>query len=333
MLKNTQKVRMKTFRFLLSRRTFLGLPISSFLLYVASGLLGLSANAADTRVWRINASNYASGIRRFFDLLKESAKDGGSLPVASLMWYFPLNPTTPDAFERLAKRSDVKFGSGTATTAGRYDSLDFKDDAIGAVSVILPAQLSAKYSASADEVRFDFEGNNDQLAQVVIWNIPQDLATPKSLRVKALSFRSDGTRVLLSNTVNTGLLEMLLFTGQPAPQRVTLASADKLSTSEAFMLLAANTSIGCNGNCANNGGAVGSCDEVNKTYAIVQRVVPPDSGICSILEVKGGNSPPGIEYRIIAGGFESMEAASQAMNTKYKDACTLPKTSSTDAGS
>ncbi|WP_322082657.1 hypothetical protein [Burkholderia sp. BCC1972] len=316
---------MKVMGFPLRRRTFLGLPITSLFVYAVSGLLGLSARADGNRVWRINATNYTSGIRSFFDLLQDSAKAGGSLPVASVMWYFPLNPTTPDAFQRLAKRSDVAFASGIAVAEGKYDSLDFKDDAIGAVSVILPTRLSAKYVTSAEEIRFDFEGNDDQLAQVVIWNIPQDLFMPKSLRVKALSFKADGTRIVLSNSVNTGLLEMQLFTGHSALARVTLASTDKLSTAEAVMLLAANTSVCCNGICTDGNGGVGSDDQVNTTYSIVRRVVPPTSGTCSILEVKPSNPPPMNEYAVVAGGFRSMEAASQAMNTKYKDVCTPPK--------
>lgn len=320
--------------FLLRRRAFLGLPLTSLAAYFITGLLGLSANANGNRVWRINASSYASGIRNFFELLKSSATSGSSLPVSSVMWYFPLNPTTPDAFDRLSRREAVKFGKADATTEGSYDSIDFQDATIGAVTVILPTHLYAKYSADATEVRFDFEGNADQLVQLLLWNIPQELSTPKSLRVKGLTFSAEGTHVILSNTVNTGLLEMQLYTAAPsAAQGVTLASAEKLSASEALFLLAANTTYCCQGNCYRDDGTVGSEEEVNKRYEIIKRMVPPNSGTCSIRTVGKEPPPLGTEYTVVAGGFLTLEAASDAMNTKYKAECTPPKQPTTGAGS
>lgn len=255
--------------FLLLRRSVLRLPISAFGAYFLSALLGPSSRAAEVKVWKINASNYASGIRKLFDELVKSAKAGGSFPVSTLMSNLPLNPTAPDTQDRLAQRPNVMFDAQFATAEGTYDSLDFQDAAIGAVTIIIPALMRAKYLYDGSELRFDFEGNDDQIPQIVIWNIPGSLLTPKSLRVKALNFRGDGTRAVLSNTVNANLLELQLDTTLPSQTKVTLASADRLSVSEAFLLLAQNASGSCGTTPLNPGSEYDKCvEKVKRDYPV-----------------------------------------------------------------
>lgn len=258
--------------FLLRRRSVLRLPLSVVGAYVLSAILGPTAGAAEVRVWRVNASNYATGIRRLFDEIVKSAKAGGSFPISALMANLPLNPTAPDASERLAQRPNVLFDAQTATAVGSYDSLDFEDAAIGAVTIILPTRMTAKYSFDGTEVRFDFEGADEQLTQVVIWNIPGNLMMPKSLRVKALYFKGNGTRAVLSNTVNANLLELHLD-ALPPTTKVTLASSDRLTVAEAFLLLAQNTSVSCGPAPPTSGGS-----EYERCVEQVKREYPVPNG-------------------------------------------------------
>lgn len=254
--------------FLLLRRSLLRLPVSAAGAYLLSALLG-PARAAEVKVWKVNASNYASGIRKLFDELVKSAKAGGSFPVSALMANLPLNPTAPDTQDRLAQRPNVIFDAQFATAEGTYDSLDFQDAAIGAVTVVIPPLMRAKYVYDGSELRFDFEGNSDQLPQIIIWNIPGSLMTPKSLRVKALYFKGDGTRAVLSNTVNANLLELQLDTTSSGQIKVALASADRLSVAEAFLLLAQNTSVSCGSMASTPGSEYDKCVErVKKDYPV-----------------------------------------------------------------
>lgn len=316
---------MRLFGFRVRRRTLFRLSISSLLLYAVSGILGLSARAAGTpRIWRINASSYATGIERFFKLVHSSASPGNNFPVSSLLWYFPLNPMQPDGFQRLIDRGQVSFDSAKATSQAKYDSLDFKDDAIGNVSVILHEKLTADYKTDATSVTFVFQ---EPLPQVVIWKIPVELGMPKSLRVASITLAATTTDIVLSNTVNTDILRIALFVDSPssvgADMRVKFVSMNRLGATEALSLLAQNSTICCQGNCYRDDGTVGSETEVLRRWGIFKRIVPPNSGTCSVSETTNRESwPPEMNYILIADGFTSIAAASEAMNTKFKDKCT-----------
>lgn len=324
LVKATKKalIGLSGFAFRGQRRTVLRLSLSTVILYSVSGILGLSARAEGARrTWRINASSYATGIERFFKLVKDSALPDGSFPVSALMWYFPLNPIQADGFQRIVDRGLVNFDATKATAQAKYDSLDFKDDAIGNVSVILHETLTAEYKVDATSVAFVFQ---EPLPQVVIWKIPAELRIPKSLRVASIEFAIAATKIVLTNTVNTDLLEIQLYVDPPGGANITMASANPLSAADAFLLLAANTTICCQKNCRRDDGTIGSETEVSKRWSIIKRIVPPNSGECSLWLVEKDTPPLGIEYKVIAGGFYTMEAASDAMDTKYKKECTPP---------
>lgn len=309
---------MQFLRFCIQRRRLLGLPLTSLLTYSVLGVLGLSARAQDApRVWRINASSFAKGIEQFFQLVMSSARDGGSFPVSALMWYFPLNPTTPDGFQTLVARGNVLFGPKSAANAQEYASLDFLDAALGRITTVIPEKVSATYRVDPTSVTFDFDGN---LAQVIVFSIPPELGMPKSLRVKSITFRSNEIDVRLSNVGSTKLLELQLVV-DPPQNVVRLASADKISVADALFLLSQNTTLCCQGNCVRDDGTIGGDTQLSKRWSIIKKMVGQDAGTCYLRDTDKNSPPLGMDYSEIAGGFLTMDAASEAMRTTYKDKC------------
>jgi hypothetical protein len=309
---------MQLFRFRIQRRRLLGLPLTSILAYSILGVLGLSARAQDApRIWRINASSFSKGIDQFYQLVMSSARDGGNFPVSALMWYFPLNPTTPDGFQTLVARGDVVFGAKTAVNAQEYASLDFLDAALGRITTVIPDKLSANYKTDPGAVTFEFDGT---LAQVIVFNIPIELGMPKSLRVKSITFKSNEIDIQLSNVGSSKLLEIQLVV-DPPQKVVRLAAADSLSAVQAMLLLSQNTTVCCQGNCARDDGAIGGETELSKRWSIIKKMVGQDAGTCYLRETDKNSPPLGMDYSEVAGGFLTSDAASEAMRTTYKDKC------------
>lgn len=313
---------MKFLDLLARRRTVLALPTTSILLYGLSGLFGLQARAQGAnRLWRINASSFATGIGRFFHLVEGSASKGGSFPVSALMWYFPLNPTAPDGFQRLIDRGQVNFDEATATSKAQYDTLDFKDDAIGNVSIILQESIVANYKREPGSITFNFDAPEPQ---IIIWKIPSELGVPKSLNVRALKFSANSTSIVLSNTVNKDLLEMQLYVDPPGGPAVKVASVGRLGTAEALALLAQNTTVCCKDNCARDDGAIGGDKQLSERWSIIRKSTGANAGQCSLRRTDKDSPPLDNDYVEIAGGFLTLDAASDAMSTKYRKECSLP---------
>ncbi|MBB3224481.1 hypothetical protein [Pseudoduganella umbonata] len=303
-----------------TRRALLKTSCATFIINSIIGFQALASQAAINKIsWRINASSFASGINRFFKLVHSSSISGGSFPISSLLWYFPLNIITPDGFKRLGSRGEVRFTTSTATSKSKYDSLDFVDASIGNITVVLPEIIEADYFRDGTSVKFNFRNS---LPQIIIWKIPQELKVPKSLRVQSIKFSEENTLILLSNSVNTQLLEINLFVEQKGSQGVQVASSGPMEITNAFTLLARSSTICCNGNCVRDDGAIGSENDLNKYWSIIQRITPPHSGQCYLRLVEKDTPPLDVHHREIAAGFRTMEAASDALNTKYRDECT-----------